>query len=305
VKLREQNQRRRALFDMLAEGTEEGLLADLAAGMPHLPGMDRGAPLLGHLSHGLGKLGGNAALSERKVHLKKVVGFLKEQSSPQILAETWAVLGLEGPLPAASADAVREIGQVFASMHDVDGSGQVSFEFFTRFITRTRAATRDSALGRDSVGGGNMTSIVGVDARKVKPSSLVCIVQLKELKHCVDKDGRHTDPYVKLSLVCPSTERDMGRQTKQTGEHGNTAHLVWDPPEYLGFVVDKDVSKAKVVATVKTYEWEGGGHDHESLLKHSGTVEAGVLFRGVRGVRGQGPARRHSAPQEEKQLGGA
>ena len=216
MRLNEQSQRRRALFDVLSSATEAGLIEGFGASLS-----------AGHLPKGL-KVG-NAGKGDRRVILAKVAPWLESQTNPAVIGEMWAVLGLEGPLPKSSDAAVREIGKVMKDM-DVGGDGSVSFELFARYINRTRSDADSALSSRPSVAGHFDGNIVHIDPYKVGDSSLVVIMQVKEIANIMEKDSAaRVDPYIKLSFVCPKTEPRHGRQTKATTERGATDHLYYDP----------------------------------------------------------------------------
>ena len=199
VTMTNQNERRRRLFDVLFEGTKEGALANLAGHIPHIPGTADGvqAPLLtGFANLGEKFSGGNPG--EHRINVRGLLHFLKQQNSPALLADIWVVVGLKGSLPAQTTEALRTISAAFTSM-DHDGSGQVSFEQFSRYINRTsvgRPASKDSRASASE----SSASVVklGREQRGAmkKGAYLVCIAQLIEMKHCLDKSGRPADPCV-------------------------------------------------------------------------------------------------------------
>jgi hypothetical protein len=56
--------------------------------------------------------------------------------------------------------------------------------------------------------------------------------------------------YVKLSLVCPLAENEYGKQFKQTAVHGASTQVMYDPPQFFGFVCEPNLNKAKLILTV-------------------------------------------------------
>jgi hypothetical protein len=268
VSAEEQNQRSRLIFDVLADATaaeEGGLLGLLGAPqlhvLPHAPKGLKGFPHV-HV--------------EKQVVLAKAVPWLRTQEDVSVLCELWSVLGLRGPLPGDSDVALKAVNAKLVSM-DVDGTGKLAFELWNRVLTRQRSVALDRSPlvtsaasnrsgqrqgGKGGGGGGRggedaaaatSKSIVGINPKEVRDDARVLIVRLKELRDLM-LDPKHPekgiDPYLKLSLVCGKTEARHGKQMKQSLPAGESVFLVYDPPEYMGFVTDTDVSKTKLIATL-------------------------------------------------------
>mmetsp|Transcript_36499 Transcript_36499/g.74163 ORF Transcript_36499/g.74163 Transcript_36499/m.74163 type:complete len:266 (-) Transcript_36499:511-1308(-) len=142
---------------------------------------------------------------------------------------------------------------IFDTLGDSDGPGGViNFELFNRFIGNRVKDSSSSSCSLLRSPSGAESNVVGLDPHDVEDTARVALVQLKELRSlAASEDGPCPDPDVKLCLRCPKVEPKHGRQPKETAALGSAAHVVWDPPEFEGFVVDAvDLSKAKVYVTV-------------------------------------------------------
>mmetsp|Transcript_38796 Transcript_38796/g.76460 ORF Transcript_38796/g.76460 Transcript_38796/m.76460 type:complete len:261 (+) Transcript_38796:130-912(+) len=142
---------------------------------------------------------------------------------------------------------------IFDTLGDSDGPGGViNFELFNRFIGNRVKDSSSSSCSLLRSPSGAESNVVGLDPHDVEDTARVALVQLKELRSlAASEDGPCPDPDVKLCLRCPKVEPKHGRQPKETTALGCAAHVVWDPPEFEGFVVDAvDLSKAKIHVTV-------------------------------------------------------
>ena len=135
------------------------------------------------------------------------------------LGEMWAVLHLPGPLPPEAADAVRGVGAALKEMGDGLGFAEapggaaasggvggrsVSFEAFTRMLTRSRARGRglrrraslemEELLLLNHFDG----SVVGVHEDQAPDKCEVAIVQVRRLR---------SPPRLSLLLPCPACVR--------------------------------------------------------------------------------------------------
>ena len=99
VRLSQQNSRRRALFNALAEATEETNMLGLKV------------PSMNMLRAGGG--------GEKRMVVGKVVPWLEQQSDAKMIGELWSVMHLEGALPRSTEVALKTIGDKFDEI-DVD-----------------------------------------------------------------------------------------------------------------------------------------------------------------------------------------
>mmetsp|Transcript_3822 Transcript_3822/g.5052 ORF Transcript_3822/g.5052 Transcript_3822/m.5052 type:complete len:446 (-) Transcript_3822:46-1383(-) len=220
-----ENVRRRKLFDLICSQTEPTI-----------------------------QIGAKGA-KNREMNISKVEPYLRSLRSAELIGEMWVVLRMPGALPANSINAIKELMKMLESM-DVQQTGHLNYEVYSRAIQRSlsqsnllaASSPRRSGVGEESrrqSDGGFDGSCVGINASAVKNDAKIVIVRMKDVRL-----HERFDPYVKLSLVCPFVEKDHGKQTKQTAVHGSTKHVTYDPPQFFGFVCDKNISKAKVILTV-------------------------------------------------------
>ena len=189
-----------------------------------------------------------------------------------IVDDLWHKFGLPLPMPTDYDIIYVQMKSTFDRMDAAceaeagsDHSGaQLSFEEFSRFIAKNRIVDADFPARLKQMNEGR--SVVGntVVARDVPESARVLIVQLKEVRglSALERGGEGTDPFVTLSLRCPrggETDKSYGRQQKQSSVHGNIIEsLIFDPPEYFGFVILNHVDLSKAQLCVLLSDKKGG-----------------------------------------------
>jgi hypothetical protein len=211
--------RRRALFDVLADATD-----NVPAGF---------SAVSARLSF--------SSVGDQVINVAKLADWLLRPSSANYLPEVWAVVGVglvnsrggaqvqpQLVPPPSTEQAVTTIVAVFEDMRVSSHGAGVPFERFTRFVSARAAkassgSSHSNANGSSSLGseGRNLAScVVALDPNAVAADAQVLLLQLKALRQLGGGN-----PYVKLALRCPITEKRHGKQSAVTAAHGHVEQV--------------------------------------------------------------------------------
>lgn len=84
---------------------------------------------------------------------------------------------------------------------------------------------------------------------QVPKNALALLVQLKSINSIFNPASKldGIDVVVNLTLVCPKTDELLKKkQSFKSAQYGKVKDIVFEPPEYFGFICDPDISKSKL-----------------------------------------------------------